>query len=129
MFTPYSLRSVTLKNRVVVSPMAQYSAVDGVPGDYHLVHLGARAMGGAGLVFAEMTCTSPDARITPGCPGLWTDAQGAAWKRIVDWVHANSDARIAVQIGHAGAKGSTRRAWDGIDLPLPQTTPKPTGRC
>jgi anthraniloyl-CoA monooxygenase len=118
MFTPFAARSVTLKNRVVVSPMAQYSAVDGVPGEYHLVHLGARAMGGAAMVFAEMTCTSPDARITPGCPGLWTDAQGAAWKRIVDWVHANSDAKIAMQIGHAGAKGSTRRAWEGIDQPL-----------
>jgi anthraniloyl-CoA monooxygenase len=118
MFTPYTLRSVTLKNRVVVSPMAQYSAVNGVPGDYHLVHLGARAMGGAGMVFAEMTCTSPDARITPGCPGLWTDEQGAAWARIVDWVHAHTDAKMAIQIGHAGAKGSTRRAWDGIDRPL-----------
>ncbi|MBK9363778.1 MAG: bifunctional salicylyl-CoA 5-hydroxylase/oxidoreductase [Rubrivivax sp.] len=125
MFTPYSLRSVTLKNRVVVSPMAQYSAVNGVPGDYHLVHLGARAMGGAGMVFAEMTCTSPDARITPGCPGLWTDEQGAAWARIVDWVHANTDARMAVQIGHAGAKGSTRRAWDGIDRPLQPTDTEP----
>jgi len=119
MFTPLTVRSLTLKNRVVVSPMAQYSAVDGIPGDYHLVHLGARAMGGAGMVFAEMTCTSPDARITPGCPGLWNDEQGAAWKRIVDWVHTNSDARMAVQIGHAGAKGSTRLAWDGIDKPLP----------
>jgi anthraniloyl-CoA monooxygenase len=118
MFTPFTLRSLTLKNRVVVSPMAQYSAVDGIAGDYHLVHLGARAMGGAGMVFAEMTCTSADARITPGCPGLWSDAQGAAWKRITDWVHANSDAKIALQIGHAGAKGSTRRAWDGIDKPL-----------
>ena len=118
MFTPYTLRGTTLKNRVVVSPMAQYSALDGVPGEYHLVHLGARAMGGAGMVVAEMTCPSPDARITPGCPGLWNDAQGAAWKRIVDWVHNHSDARIAVQIGHAGAKGSTRRAWDGIDKPL-----------
>ncbi len=118
MFTPFKLRSVTLKNRVVVSPMAQYSAVDGVPGDYHLVHLGARAMGGAGMVFAEMTCTSPDARITPGCPGLWNDAQMQAWRRIADWVHTNTDARIAMQIGHAGAKGSTRRAWDGIDKPL-----------
>jgi anthraniloyl-CoA monooxygenase len=120
MFTPYTVRSVTLKNRVVVSPMAQYSAVDGVPGDYHLVHLGARAMGGAAMVFAEMTCTSPDARITPGCPGLWNDEQGAAWKRIVDWVHTNTDARIAMQLGHAGAKGSTRRGWDGIDKPLPE---------
>ena len=118
MFTPFSLRSITLKNRVVVSPMAQYSAKDGIPGDYHLVHLGARAMGGAGLVFAEMICISPDARITPGCPGLWSDAQTSAWKHIVDWVHQNSDAHIAAQIGHAGAKGSTRRAWEGIDQPL-----------
>ncbi len=119
MFTPFTARSVTLKNRVVVSPMAQYSAVDGVPGDYHLVHLGARAMGGAAMVFAEMTCVSPDARITPGCPGLWNEPQASAWKRITDWVHANSDAKIALQIGHAGPKGSTRRAWDGIDKPLP----------
>jgi anthraniloyl-CoA monooxygenase len=121
MFTPYAVRSVTLKNRVVVSPMAQYSAVDGVPGDYHLVHLGARAMGGAGLVFAEMTCTSADARITPGCPGLWNDDQQQAWKRIVDWVHAHSDAKIAMQIGHAGPKGSTNAPWDdaGADRPLP----------
>jgi anthraniloyl-CoA monooxygenase len=118
MFTPYSRRSVTLKNRVVVSPMAQYSAHDGVPGDFHLVHLGARAMGGAGMVFAEMTCVSPDARITPGCPGLWNETQTVAWKKIVDWAHHNSDARMAVQLGHAGPKGSTRRAWDGIDQPL-----------
>lgn len=118
MFTPYTLRGVTLKNRVVVSPMAQYSAVDGIAGDYHLVHLGARAMGGAGMVFAEMTCVSPDARITPGCPGLWNDEQRGAWKRIVDYVHANSDAKIAMQLGHAGAKGSTRVAWEGIDQPL-----------
>ncbi|MBC7942797.1 MAG: bifunctional salicylyl-CoA 5-hydroxylase/oxidoreductase [Chitinophagaceae bacterium] len=119
MFTPYQLRSVRLKNRVVVSPMAQYSCDDGLPADYHLVHLGARAMGGAGLVFAEMTCPSPDARITPGCPGLWNAAQRDGWKRIVDYVHGHSDAKIAIQLGHAGAKGSTRRAWDGIDLPLP----------
>jgi anthraniloyl-CoA monooxygenase len=125
MFTPYTLRSVTLGNRVVVSPMAQYSAVDGVAGDYHLVHLGARAMGGAGLVFVEMTCPTPDGRITPGCPGLWNDAQQAAFTRIVDWVHANSDAKIAIQIGHAGAKGSTRRAWDGIDRPLPEDGSEP----
>jgi anthraniloyl-CoA monooxygenase len=118
MFTPYRVRSVTLKNRVVVSPMAQYSALDGIAGDYHLVHLGARAMGGAAMVFAEMICTSPDARITPGCPGLWNDAQADAWQRIVSWAHANSDAKMAAQIGHAGAKGSTRRAWDGIDQPL-----------
>jgi anthraniloyl-CoA monooxygenase len=121
MFTPYTARSVTLKNRVVVSPMAQYSALDGVPGDYHLVHLGARAMGGAGLVFAEMTCTSADARITPGCPGLWNDEQMHAWKRIVDWVRSNSDAKIALQLGHAGPKGSTNAPWNGqgADRPLP----------
>ncbi len=118
MFTPYTVRSVTLKNRVVVSPMAQYSAVNGVAGDYHMVHLGARAMGGAGMVFAEMICVSPDARITPGCPGLWNDEQMQAWSRIVKWAHDNTDAKMAAQIGHAGAKGSTRRAWDGIDLPL-----------
>lgn len=125
MFTPFTLRSVTLKNRVVVSPMAQYSAVDGIAGDYHLMHLGARAMGGAGMVFAEMTCVSPDARISPGCPGLWNDQQMQAWQRIVQWVHQNTDAKIAIQIGHAGAKGSTRRAWDGIDLPLTENDTEP----
>jgi anthraniloyl-CoA monooxygenase len=120
MFTPYTLRSVTLKNRVVVSPMAQYSAVDGVPGEFHLVHLGARAMGGAGMVVAEMTCPSPDARITPGCPGLWNTAQRDAWRRIVDYVHRETDARIAIQLGHAGAKGSTNAPWvgAGADRPL-----------
>ena len=118
MFTPYRVRSLTLKNRVVVSPMAQYKAVDGVAGDYHLVHLGARAIGGAAMVFAEMTCVSADARITPGCPGLYAPEHATAWKRIVDWVHANSDAKFAMQIGHAGAKGSTRLAWEGIDQPL-----------
>ena len=118
MFTPYTVRSVTLKNRVVVSPMAQYSCVDGLPADYHLMHLGARAMGGAGMVFAEMTCVSPDARITPGCPGLWNTQQRDGWKRIVDHVHTWSDAKIALQIGHAGAKGSTRVAWEGIDQPV-----------
>ncbi len=119
MFTPFALRSLTLKNRVVVSPMAQYSAVDGLPTDHHLVHLGARAMGGAGLVFCEMTCTSADARITPGCPGLYNDAQTAAWKRIVDYVHSHTSAKIAIQLGHAGAKGSTRVPWlGGEDLPL-----------
>ncbi len=118
MFTPYTARGITLKNRVVVSPMAQYSCTDGVPADYHLVHLGARAMGGAGLVFAEMTCVSPDARITPGCPGLWNPQQRDGWKRIVDFVHNHSGAKIALQLGHAGAKGSTRVAWEGIDQPL-----------
>jgi anthraniloyl-CoA monooxygenase len=125
MFTPYQVRSVKLKNRVVVSPMAQYMAVDGIPGDYHLMHLGARAVGGAGLVMAEMTCTSPDARITPGCPGLWNEQQQQAWSRIVSWVHTHSDAKIGIQLGHAGAKGSTRREWDGGDMPLPEDGPEP----
>jgi anthraniloyl-CoA monooxygenase len=105
MFTPFRLRGVTLKNRVV--------------GDYHLMHLGARAMGGAGLVMTEMTCVSPDARITPGCPGMYTPAHLAAWKRIVHLVHAQSDAKIGMQLGHAGAKASTRVSWEGIDQPLP----------
>jgi anthraniloyl-CoA monooxygenase len=118
MFLPFQVRDVKLKNRVVVSPMAQYSATDGLVGDYHLVHLGSRAMGGAGLVFAEMTCVSADARITPACPGLYMPEHTAAWKRIVDFVHTNSDAKIAIQLGHAGPKGSTKRAWDGIDQPL-----------
>jgi anthraniloyl-CoA monooxygenase len=121
MFTPFKVRSVTLKNRVVVSPMAQYSCVDGMPGDFHIVHLGSRALGGAGMVVAEMTCPSPDARITPGCPGLWNEQQAQAWKRIVDFVHRESDARIAMQLGHSGAKGSTNAPWDhaGADQPLP----------
>ena len=118
MFTPYTVRGLTLKNRIIVSPMAQYSAVDGVVGDYHLVHLGARAMGGAAMVFAEMTCVSAHGRITPGCPGMYTPEHTAAWKRIVDWVHTQSDAKFAMQIGHAGAKASTRLAWEGIDKPL-----------
>src|SRR5262249_36775931 len=119
MFTPFRLRGLTLKNRVVVSPMAQYSAVHGVPSDHHLVHLGARALGGAGLVFTEMTCPAPDARITPACAGLYNDVQTAAWKRIVDFVHTGTTAKIALQLGHAGPKGSTRVPWEGEDLPLP----------
>ncbi|CAB3800488.1 bifunctional salicylyl-CoA 5-hydroxylase/oxidoreductase [Paraburkholderia fynbosensis] len=118
MFTPFTLRGVTLKNRVVVSPMAQYSAVDGIAGDYHLMHLGARAMGGAGLVMTEMTCVSPEARITPACPGMYAPEHLSAWKRIVDLVHRQSDAKIGIQLGHSGAKGSTRVAWEGIDQPL-----------
>jgi len=118
MFTPYTVRGVTLKNRVVVSPMAQYSAHDGVAGDYHLMHLGARAMGGAALVMTEMTCVSPEARITPACPGMYAPGHLAAWKRIVDFVHSQSDAKIGIQLGHSGAKGSTRVAWEGIDQPL-----------
>ncbi|TAL94046.1 MAG: bifunctional salicylyl-CoA 5-hydroxylase/oxidoreductase [Paraburkholderia sp.] len=119
MFTPFTLRGVTLKNRVVVSPMAQYSAVDGIAGDYHLMHLGARAMGGAALVMTEMTCVSAQARITPGCPGMYAPEHLQAWRRIVDFVHAQSDAKIGLQLGHAGAKASTRVAWEGIDQPLP----------
>jgi len=118
MFTPLRVREVVLKNRIVVSPMAQYSAIDGTVGDWHLVHLGARAVGGAALVMAEMTCVSADARITPFCPGLYAPEHTAAWRRIVDSVHAISDAKIGVQLGHAGAKGSTRAMWDGIDRPL-----------
>ncbi len=118
MWTPFSLRSVTLKNRVVVSPMAMYSCTDGIPGSFHLQHLMARALGGAGLVMVEMTCVSPEARITPYCPGLWNDAQTQAWKDIVTAVHTQSDAKIGIQLGHAGRKGSTKAAWDGIDMPL-----------
>ena len=119
MFTPYTVRSVTLRNRVIVSPMAQYSAVDGVPGDFHLVHLGARALGGAALVMAEMTCVSPEARITPHCPGLWNEGQRDAWAHIANWIHTSSDAKFGMQLGHSGAKGSTKVMWEGIDQPLP----------
>jgi len=118
MLTPFKLRGVTLKNRIVVSPMAMYSCVDGVPSDFHMVHLGSRAMGGAGLVMVEMTCTSPHARITPGCPGLWNDEQQAAFKRIVDFIHTETTAKIGVQLGHAGRKGSTKVSWEGTDFPL-----------
>ena len=117
MFTPYTIRGVTLPNRIVVSPMAMYSAVDGMPNDFHLVHLGSRALGGAGLVFGEMTCVSPDARITPGCLGLWNDEQALAWKRLVDFIHS-TPAKAGLQLGHSGRKGSTRVAWEGADQPL-----------
>lgn len=118
MFTPLRLRTMELVNRVVVSPMAQYSAVDGVPNDWHFVHYSSRAIGGAGLLFVEMTCTSPDARITPGCTGLWNESQMLAFKRIVDFVHANSRAKICMQLGHAGRKGSTQLGWEESDYPL-----------
>ncbi len=119
--TPFTVRDVTLPNRVVVSPMAQYSAhEDGTPSDWHLVHLGARATGGAGLVMTEMTCVAADARITPWCPGLWTDAHRDAWARIVRFVHNHSAAKIGLQLGHAGAKGATKKMWEGIDQPLPE---------
>ncbi len=119
MFTPFKLRGMSLSNRVVVSPMCTYSATDGMPGDFHFQHYTARGLGGAALVMTEMTCVSADARITPGCAGIWNDEQMAAWKRIVSFVHANSQAKMALQIGHAGRKGSTRLAWEGIDQPLP----------
>ncbi len=119
LFAPYRLREMPLTNRIVVSPMATYSAVDGVPGDFHLVHYGARAQGGAALVFTEMTCIAPDARITPGCTGMWNDAQVEAWRRVTDFVHANSAAKICLQLGHAGAKGSTQLGWEAMDAPLP----------
>ena len=120
MFAPYRLRGMALKNRVVVSPMAQYKAVDGCPTDWHLVHYGERAKGGAGLVYTEMTCVSPENRITPGCPGLYAPEHEAAWKRIVDFVHAETSARICCQIGHSGRKGSTQLGWETMDAPLPE---------
>ncbi|MFB6959406.1 bifunctional salicylyl-CoA 5-hydroxylase/oxidoreductase [Streptomyces sp. NPDC056309] len=121
MFTPFRLRGLTLRNRVVVSPMDMYSATDGVPGDFHLVHLGARALGGAGLVMTEMVCVSPEGRITPGCAGLWTGRQADAWRRITDFVHRQDpDTAIGVQLGHSGRKGSTRLMWEGMDEPLPR---------
>jgi anthraniloyl-CoA monooxygenase len=119
MFQPFRLRGMSLANRVVVSPMCQYSAEDGVPTDWHLVHYGARATGGAGLIYTEMTCPSAEARITPGCTGLWNDAQEAAWTRIVDFTHAHGPAKMCLQLGHAGRKGATKLMWDGMDRPLP----------
>jgi anthraniloyl-CoA monooxygenase len=118
MFVPYRLRDMTLANRVVVSPMATYSAEHGTPGDFHLVHYGARAQGGAGLVYTEMTCVTADGRITPGCPGMYAPEHVAGWRRIVDFVHINSAAKICLQLGHAGPKGSTKVGWEGYDVPL-----------
>jgi anthraniloyl-CoA monooxygenase len=118
MFTPFRLRDLTLVNRVVVSPMCQYSAEEGTPNDWHMVHLGARAMGGAGLVYTEMTNVAADARITPGCTGIYTADHVAAWRRITGFIHANTAARICLQLGHAGRKGATKLMWDGYDAPL-----------
>ena len=118
MFYPFQLRSLRLKNRVVVSPMAQYCSVDGMPNDWHLVHLGSRAVGGAALVMTEMTCVSPEGRITPGCTGLWSSKQVDEWSRIVTFVHDQTQSLIGMQLGHSGRKGSTRVAWQGMDLPL-----------
>ncbi|PYN89120.1 MAG: bifunctional salicylyl-CoA 5-hydroxylase/oxidoreductase [Candidatus Rokuibacteriota bacterium] len=120
MFTPFRLREMVLSNRIVVSPMCQYSAEDGTPGDWHLVNLGSRAIGGAALVIAEMTDVSREGRITPGCTGMYRPEHVLAWKRVVDFVHTASSARIALQLAHAGRKGSTRRLWEGMDEPLPE---------
>jgi len=118
MFVPFRLRNLELKNRIVVSPMAQYIAKDGCPNDWHLSHYGERAKGGAGLVYTEMTCVSPTGRITPGCPGLYAPDHEAGWKRITDFVHEFTDAKICCQIGHSGRKGSTKIGWEGMDAPL-----------
>jgi len=118
MFTPFTLRGMTLKNRIVVSPMCMYSAKDGVPNDFHLVHYGARAQGGAGLIYTEMTDVSAEGRITPGCTGIWNDEQSTAWKRIVDFVHAQDGTKFCLQLGHAGPKASTQLGWEESDAPL-----------
>ncbi|MFG6593874.1 bifunctional salicylyl-CoA 5-hydroxylase/oxidoreductase [Sulfitobacter sp. 1A13368] len=118
MFAPFRLRDMKLNNRIVVSPMAQYKAVDGCPTDWHLIHYAERAKGGAGLVYTEMTCVSPEGRITPGCPGLYAPEHEAAWKRLTDFVHAETDAKICCQIGHSGRKGSTQLGWEEMDAPL-----------
>ncbi|MBO28066.1 MAG: oxidoreductase, partial [Rhodobacteraceae bacterium] len=118
MFAPFRLREMELVNRIVVSPMAQYKAVDGCPTDWHLIHYGERAKGGAGLVYTEMTCVSPEGRITPGCPGLYAPEHEAAWKRLTDFVHAETEAKICCQIGHSGRKGSTQLGWEEMDAPL-----------
>ncbi|UCG76925.1 MAG: bifunctional salicylyl-CoA 5-hydroxylase/oxidoreductase [Gemmatimonadota bacterium] len=118
LFTPFRVRGLLLPNRVAVSPMCQYSAEEGMPNDWHLVHLGSRAVGGAGLVFTEMTDVSPEARISPGCTGMYRPEHVGAWARIVDFIHRHSEAKVAIQLGHAGRKGSTRLAWEGMDEPL-----------
>ena len=118
MFAPYKLREMPLHNRIVVSPMAMYSATNGTPDDFHLVHYGARAQGGAGLVYTEMTCVSADGRITPACPGMYAPAHVAAWRRITDFIHRETRAKICLQLGHSGAKGSTKIGWEGMDEPL-----------
>jgi anthraniloyl-CoA monooxygenase len=120
MFHPILLRDLKLENRVVVSAMDMYSSVDGIPGDFHLVHLGSKALGGAGLVMTEMVCVTEKGRITPGCTGLWNDEQRDSWERIVSFVHSQTPAKIGVQLGHSGRKGSTRLMWEGMDDPLPE---------
>jgi anthraniloyl-CoA monooxygenase len=120
MFQPFRLRELELANRVVVSPMDMYRATDGLPGDFHLVHLGGKALGGAGLVMTEMVCVSAAGRISPGCTGIYTEEQARRWRRITEFVHAESQAAIGIQLGHSGRKGSTRLMWEGIDQPLPE---------
>jgi anthraniloyl-CoA monooxygenase len=120
MFQPFRLGGLELANRVIVSPMDMYSARDGVPGDFHLVHLGSKALGGAGLVMTEMVCVSPAGRITPGCTGIYTAEQEESWRRIASFVHGQSTAKIGIQLGHSGRKGSTRLMWEGMDDPLPE---------
>ena len=120
MFTPYKLREMIISNRIVVSPMDMYSAIEGTVGDFHFVHLGSLAMGGAGIIFSEMTCVSEAGRITPGCAGLYKEEHSDAWAKIINYIHENSDAKFCMQIGHSGRKGSTRVAWEGMDLPLKQ---------
>ncbi len=117
-FLPFRIGRLELANRIVVSPMAQYMAKDGIPGDWHLMHYGARAVGGAGLLFTEMTCVSPEGRITPGCTGIWNEQQREAWRRIVSFVHDHSPAKFCLQIGHSGRKGSTQLGWQEADHPL-----------
>jgi anthraniloyl-CoA monooxygenase len=119
MFQPFRLGDLELKNRIVVSPMDMYSAVDGQPGDFHLVHLGGKALGGAALVFTEMVCVSAEGRITPGCTGMYAPEHEAGWRRVVDFVHEKTSAKIGLQLGHSGRKGSTRLMWEGMDEPLP----------
>jgi anthraniloyl-CoA monooxygenase len=127
MFQPMRIGSLELANRVILSPMDMYSAIDGVANDFHLVHLGSKALGGAGLVMTEMVCVSEEGRITPGCTGLYTDEQSAAYRRIVEFVHERSAAKIGVQLGHSGRKGSTRLMWEGIDEPLDENGWEPVG--
>jgi anthraniloyl-CoA monooxygenase len=119
MFQPFRIGQLELANRVIVSPMDMYSATDGVPGDFHLVHLGSKALGGAGLVMTEMVCVSPTGRITPGCTGIYTAEQEESWRRVVGFVHRQTGAKIGIQLGHSGRKGSTKLMWDGMDDPLP----------
>jgi anthraniloyl-CoA monooxygenase len=120
MFQPFRIGRLELANRVIVSPMDMYSATDGVPGDFHLVHLGSKALGGAGLVMTEMVCVSPAGRITPGCTGIYTAEQEDSWRRITAFVHDRTGAKIGIQLGHSGRKGSTRLMWEGMDVPLPE---------